>query len=161
MALQSTTAIATITLQQNSSTVTFSGIPNNYRDLIVTIGGGVVSGGSNTYLRFNGDQGGNYNSIRMFGTGSATGTTLYQGETFLRVGDLWAGQNAVHIDLFDYSSTNKHKPYVSRSNGALNTVICHAGRWANIPDPISQITVLVDSGLISAGTVISLYGRIA
>jgi hypothetical protein len=165
MALQSTTAIASVTLQSDSPSVTFSGIPNTYRDLIIVVEGLMNhSGDGFITLRLNADAGSNYNTVYAANTSSAprtnvTGADLVYGGATRRV--------MTYTSIMDYSVTDKHKTLLTRSNNQPdNFVFMYASRWANTAavNSITLLTTLTNfsaSGFMSAGTTISLYGRIA
>jgi hypothetical protein len=166
MALQSTTPIATITLQQATSTVTFSGIPDTYRDLILVANGGATTGANDIYFQFNGDGGSNYSNVQMSANGSVA-TSRTDGTTFIRTNFYAAWHQELTgnmiATIFDYSATNKHKTVVSRTNkasgGSFQGVDAAAGRWASTAQ-INSITMLTNASYL-AGSTFSLYGRVA
>jgi hypothetical protein len=158
MALQSTTPLATITLQQATSTVTFSGIPNTYRDLTISISG-TASTTTGARMVINSDSGSNYPWVRMYGTGSS-GFSDSNTFTYGYIGDIFAAQTGILITLFDYSATDKHKTWLWRMDNSANYTMAGSGRWAS-NTAISTLQFALNSGTYSAGTTISLYGRIA
>lgn len=156
MALQSTTAIATITLQQASSTVTFSGIPNTYRDLLLVVDGG-VSTNQNCYIYMNEDtNSANYSKVEAGGDGSsafggASSSALWFTMTT-------SGANTI-VEVLDYSVTDKHKSAVVRVN-YTTAVYMLAGRWAS-QNAVDSLRLNTSTGTFNSGTTFSLYGRIA
>lgn len=155
MALQSTTALATITLQSAASEVSFSGIPNAYRDLVVVFNGS-ISTSNNSPFYINGDlTSGNYSKVSAWGTGSGTGSGPF-------FGAIWAGYpNVVTYTFVDANATDKHKTVLVRCNGASSEVSMQAVRWANT-NAISSMTFAAGSTYTyTAGSTFSLYGRIA
>lgn len=155
MALQSTTALSTITLQAAAAEITFSGIPNTYRDLVVVFNGS-ISTSSNSPFYVNGDlTSGNYSKVSAWGTGSGTGSGAF-------FGAIWAGYpNVVTYTFVDANATDKHKTVLVRCNGASNEVSMQAVRWANTT-AISSMTFAAGSTYTyTAGSTFSLYGRIA
>jgi hypothetical protein len=60
----------------------------------------------------------------------------------------------------DYSATDKHKTYLSRSNNADNGTTALTGRWANT-SAITTVAISSQTGSIRTGTSISLYGIVA
>lgn len=165
MALQSTTAIATITLQQASSTVTFSGIPDTYRDLILVVNIKMASGGVGWgRIKFNSSSSG-YSWVNMAGTGSsaaseAVSETAGRLSTYAR----WSTTEfcSVITQIMDYSAADKHKTFLSRANDpAVNAVEAEASRWAS-NDAIHTIQIYQnDLNPMAIGSTFSLYGRIA
>jgi hypothetical protein len=160
MALQSMTALASITLQEASASVTFSGIPQNYRDLILVINGSRSSdSGDGGLLRFNGDSGSNYSYVFMLGNGSSTnsGSASYTGI----IGPaLFTGQGMAIAQIMDYSATDKHKTVVVRRDTSSVQALASAERWANTA-AISSIVYQPSTGTHNIGTTLNLYGRIA
>lgn len=163
MALQSITSLATITLQQATSTVTFSGITNTYRDLILAIDH-TVSVAANKLVRFNNDEGSNYPWIYMGGNGSSPLTGINT-STSLLVEAVAAGSATERlltvVNILDYSATDKHKTALVRNGRASQGTDLIVSRWANT-NAISTISIgLNNSASFTAGSTFSLYGRIA
>jgi hypothetical protein len=158
MALQSTTAIATITLQQASSTVTFSGIPNTYRDLVLVTE--VKASASGSFLRyiFNGDTTeANYSRVFALGNGSSTSSQALNNPY---VGEYSTAAAVIVFNIMDYSATDKHKSLLIRSSNASAFALMAASRWANI-NAINSISLEAYTSNFTAGSTFSLYGRIA
>ena len=155
-------ALATTTLSSATSTVTFSSIPATYRDLIIVVGNAQsASGNPGLVARFNGDTNSNYSYVRMTGNGSTTGSASAT-DTFAVLAaafGLSTSQIATTItQIMDYSATDKHKTYLSRSSRADAGVEAGAGRWANT-NAITSVAVFLGGSLnFAAGTTFSLYG---
>lgn len=161
MALQSTTALATITLQSASSNVIFSNIPSNYRDLALVADAIFSSGSENLMLRFNGDSNTNYLNVYMFGTGTTTGASPVSGTGILGGGLTTANRTLQRFQILDYSLSDKHKSTINRTDTNNDATYVWAGRWGSI-SPINSIEVRGSgSGVFAAGSTFSLYGRIA
>jgi hypothetical protein len=163
MALQSTTALASVTLQAAASEVVFSGIPNTYRDLIVVVAAAptvsVVSGA----VQVNSDTGSNYNMVGMRGNGS--GAAGYSTSTtnmwFDYAGDTSSGTTSVAVmSFYDYSSNDKHKTVLTRQGNSADVVEALAQRWAST-SPVTSLRFFWTSGSIAAGSTFNLYGVIA
>jgi hypothetical protein len=167
VALQSTTAIATVTLQSASSTITFSGIPNIYRDLILVGNYGATSSGAGlSQVQFNSDVGNNYHDVWMANRSDTGGPVsgvnsgvnsirLYRNEF-----DANTLSHPMIMQVLDYSATDKHKTCLIR-NGTVtvNTTIATAARWANSA-AINSVTIFTPNTFL-AGSTFSLFGRIA
>lgn len=157
MALQSTTAIATLTLQQASSAVTFSGIPNTYKDLILTFECSKAGAERNTIVYLNGSAS-DMTRQYMYGAGSiaeaGTPNGLYNGFV--------AAEGVLNqITFFDYSSTDKHKTMLTRWDLPVRYTLAQVTRWAQT-QAINSIAITPDAGeQFNAGSRFSLYGRIA
>lgn len=172
MALQSTTAIATVTLQAATPTVTFSGIPNTYRDLILVskIRSSRPSSDSDLFIQFNGDTSSNYTYVRMLGRSSgANSAANINGTDKIDLGQV-PGASATSeefaltmCEILDYSSTDKHKSVITRANapGSTSVVGRHAGRWANSANAISSIKIYSNLGSLVESSTFALFGRIA
>jgi hypothetical protein len=162
MALQSMTALASITLQEASTSVTFSGIPQNYRDLVLVIDAQLSANGGGS-IRLNADSGTNYSQVMMLGqsvveSGSETAAQFYGNWS----NGLSGTKYMLIFQLFDYSVTDKHKNIIMRSgytNTNSNTFSeTKVGRWSNTA-AVNSITL--PNNTFATGSTLSLYGRIA
>jgi len=166
MALQSMTALANITLGEASSSVLFSNISQNYRDLVLVFDGTATADVSSLRVQANADTGSNYSFTRAGGNGS---TTFSSAPTSDFVPLVWSNNalnttksNAI-LQVMDYSATNKHKAFLVRENNNNPTgsaVVMYASRWANTA-AINQLRIFVVGNSIASGSTFSLYGRIA
>lgn len=160
------TALATVTLQAATPTVTFSGIPQGYRDLVlVVVDAKSLSSNPAVFVRFNSDSGANYSYVRMTGNGSTAGSASTSSQTRMDVGAAFgvnSTENAMLVlQIVDYSSTAKHKTVLSRSGVAGLGVEAIASRWAS-NSAVTAIQIFLDSSISwTTGTTFSLYGRIA
>jgi hypothetical protein len=158
MALQSTTALATVTLQAATPTVTFSGIPNTYRDLILVANFNGTTTGQTAYLNINGSFSGSM--VGMRGNGSAV-ASYTQASMFLSyAGGFTSTFETAVANILDYAQTDKHKTILVRADNATSKAEAMANRWASL-DPITSVGVSLGGGNIVAGSTFSLYGRIA
>ena len=149
-------SLATITLASTDSEIVFSSIPATYRDLIVVITG-LPSGNFPIDVEFNGDTtNSNYFGVFAYNQGATTDSftenTSYSGVNWYTSN----GQTTVIYQIMDYSATNKHKTYLSRSGGAGNWVAMGAIRWANTA-AINSILIDLRGGSFTIGTTLSLY----
>lgn len=168
MALQSMTALASITLQEPSTSVSFSGIPQNYRDLVLVAN---ASSSANAFLatRFNGDTSTNYGYVAMIAN-----TVAYSNNGNFTEGYLADNQqkaNAryqVQMSVIDYCATDKHKATLVRTSG--ETVIASGPtetpgvyatsiHWGNTT-AVNSIALYGLSGNFNVGSTFDLYGRI-
>jgi len=154
------TPIASITLGSSASSVEFSSIPQNFRDLVLV--GNINSDTStNINVRVNSDASALYEQVVMLGRGTSfdsfstsnTGTlTAFQGNYGIS-----NGLNVfINMQLFDYSQTDKNKSVLFRFNsfdadGALAT----AGRYAS-NDAVTSLEISANS--MPAGSTFALYG---
>lgn len=158
--------IANFTTTATQNTVVFSSITQIYRDLRVVIrfpstGGGAfnvgVQSGSTLFHRVrlmhrsgnaNPQQDGT-NSALLFGQSSSS-----------------SGQAVYELNLFEYSQTNKNKPFnmvdgCEQSGTTLAAMSLQVGNW-NSNSAISTLTVAANGGgTIPTGTSIAIYGVLA
>ena len=161
MALQSMTALASITLQEATASVSFSSIPQNYRDLVLVYN---TTSSTATYatMRLNSDTGSNYSVVVMYAQDNA----LSSSGTYDRLYESWLtmlpNSRAMAVtNIIDYSATNKHKNVLTRFNltsntGPFLTTTASCGRWANT----AAITSITLDSTWNAGSTFNLYGRI-
>lgn len=157
------TAIASQTLTVAASSVTFSSIPQDFRDLVIVADSVADPAGNGSLvfpqLEFNGDTGNNYFLVQMFGDGS----TFFSGVQTANYLDLASATSTVRgvglAQIMDYSATDKHKSVLIR-NSQHSSLTAIAGRWANT-SAITSLRVyssFIGSRQFNTGTVISLYG---
>ncbi len=152
------TPLATVTLTTTDSDITFSSIPNTYRDLVLVVRGTTTAGVA-LYARFNSDStSANYPRVGMAGYGSTaasfSGTEPGIQAAFLTTANTWI------LNVMDYSASDKHKTVLSRLNQDTSEVNAIATRWANTA-AITSVQFITASSTFAAGTTFSLYGVIA
>lgn len=147
--------LATVTLGGSDNEIIFGSVPQIYRDLIIVISGS-ATGATSPSLRFNSDGGANYNNIRMFANPSTYSSQAFT-DSYGSMGFMNTEQSSLFIQIFDYSTTDKHKVAIGR-NGNTDTIRVEATRWANTA-AITSVSVRMDGGQnYSTGTVMSIYG---
>jgi hypothetical protein len=146
----------------SQSVITFSSIPQTYRDLMLIIAT-TASQNSGSGIQFNGDTNytSNYSRVAMTGNGSTTGSFTNSGSSNPAgnhdMGALRPNGNLI-AQILDYSATDKHKTILSRTNGAGNDVFAIALRWAST-SAVTQMVITDDSGNgLLSGTTLYLYG---
>ena len=155
--------IASNVLSSSASSVTFSSIPATYRDLVLVIEATRLSGTDFAYLRFNGDTGANYSNVAMTGDGSTdysqSGSGSDQGR-FAILGN--TSKNLAIISIMDYSATDKHKTFLTRSNdgATANGVWAFVSRWANTA-AINSIVIDEGTSSFTSGSTFYLYGIVS
>lgn len=151
------TEINSITLPAASSSITFSSIPQNFRDLVLVYNGLNGSSTSGMLLRLNADSGNNYNDVSMSNNGNNT-SSASQFNT--NNANIFFGASARTLGIaqfMDYSASDKHKPIIVRDNIEGSSVRSTIFRWANNA-AISQIQILRSDTTISVGSTFTLYG---
>jgi hypothetical protein len=149
--------INSVTLAASSSSVTFSSIPQNFRDLICIVSG-TTSLVTNTAVRLNADSGSNYSYVVVEGTGTSS-TSFSATDTLPEVGRIGTTQSTSIIQIMDYSATDKHKSILGRGGGANDIVKMSATRWANTAAVNSVAVIAIPSPrTFNSGTTLTLYG---
>ena len=158
MALQSMTALASITLQDATASVSFSGIPQNYRDLVISYAPiGTASG--QTLIRLNGDSGSTYSFVTMQGNGSSASSVVQSNAGLTNGGDLVIGTPSSNtFQIMNYSATDKHKTSLSRHDSTVRALAI-AHRYPST-SAITSILLYTTSGNFDVGSTFNLYGRI-
>jgi hypothetical protein len=153
------TQINSITLAASTNSVTFSSIPQNFRDLVL-IGDNlrVSSGGENINLYLNSDTNtGNYSLITMFANGSAFRTDGASVIVGYNAYPTSTAATQLVINLMDYSASDKHKLTLCRGNNPGIGVSGSATRWANTA-AVNAIRLLAESTSFQVGATFTLYG---
>ena len=147
--------LANVTLSSSAASVTFSSISQAYRDLVLVFNGATAST-SGVSIRFNSDSGSNYSYVQMLGNGS-TASTSAGTTTEARMVNSNGTDCVGTANIFDYSTTDKHKSVLSRGDTAAASTRAHAVRWANT-NAITSLTVFGEVANINAGSTFALYG---
>ena len=156
MATSTYTPIASITLGSSASSVTFSSIPQDYRDLVLVAN---FADNGSVYVRLNGDTSNNYSFVIMSSSGSASEAA----KSFAQLGIAFVGSSERQTGIaqfLDYSATDKHKTILGRQ-GHTSEVAAATARWANT-NAVTSIEVSAQQDFIStaysAGSTFTLYG---
>lgn len=144
------TQINSITLAAASSSVTFSSIPQNFRDLVlIFVGSG--TGDENLTPIINGS------SLDFTWTQITTAPTSNSG-TNNSIGRVATTQTMGILHFLDYSQTDKHKTFLVRTNIAGTEARQLAARWAQT-SAISSISLGIRTGFsFTVGSTFNLYG---
>lgn len=142
--------IDSTTLTSTSTQVTFSSIPQTFQDLIVVVDsqenenfqlelGGVTSGVSNVRL---------HGASSSYDASSSTGNqgvaTYYDSMVTI-------------FEIMDYSSTDKYKTVIARTNGRQSSVGIIAGTWAHT-SAINTLKLKTNTSSFAVNSTFSLYG---
>jgi hypothetical protein len=145
--------LANITLGSSASSVTFSSIPGTYRDLIL-VSAPLHASGAGLRLTINGSTAdGSYVIMYGLGGGSyASGTG-----SFVLAATSDTAQSTNVLQVMDYSSTDKHKTFLLRSDRAGSGTLAYGQRWAQTA-AITSLALVPDTGVIASGSTFALYG---
>lgn len=157
-------ALANITLSSSAASVTFSNIPNTYRDLVLVYNG-LATQTTYTKLTLNNDTGANYSQIVALGWKSNTtnsyidtGRSEYYPEHYTDMSS--TDRNMTITNIMDYSATDKHKTLLGRFDGfstGSRAVGMTAGRWAST-NAVTSIKLTTNANSYAAGSTFALYG---
>lgn len=154
--------IATQVADGTSSSVTFTSIPQVYRDLVLVITGQSVNAAQDVAAYANGDtSSSNYRTAtwNMWGTGTVPIPRI---GTFPGLGIPNTGSAAViEAEFFSYSSSvwKKHAMSQQQYEDSPNFFRTNLEwKWQNTA-AITTLTFQIGSGNIANGTVFTLYGR--
>lgn len=146
-------ALQNITLSGAASSITFSNIPaTGFKDLRLIYVVSSANGNQDVGIQFNGLNGTSY--VYMAGFGSSTGSGNVSTNT---LGYVNSAGLINYTDIFDYSSTDKHKTGLQRYGASGLFSASSAFRWAN-NDAISSIRLYLGTGTFAAGSTFALYG---
>lgn len=154
--------LATKTLTATATSVTFSSISQAYRDLVLIASVSGTTDNRQIKFQFNGDTATNYPMVTMYGLtgGAATSSSSAGGFNGVTMGQFLVRadpKNTIQLDIFDYSSTDKHKSISLRQDLGLYSTSSTAARWANTV-AITSIVVTLDSSTFIVGSTFTLYG---
>jgi hypothetical protein len=150
----------------DTATVTFSGIPSTYRDLVLVISStGTLSGGPGDEFincKFNGDASASYNFARWSRYETDQGLNQTPGNIGSNIssdteGELWPTK----VEIFDYANVavNKHwHSHTSLYGGGNFAPRFIDGFWSNHA-AINQIDLFMAGQSFKAGSKFALYGR--
>ena len=162
MATSTYELIETTTLSSNASSVTFSSITQDYRDLVLVFQFVASANGVNPRIRINGNASNIYYDVmaRSLGSSYGAGAATQNAIRLDTVGtDATTGRSEYMTHFFDYSATNKHKSTLSRGNNpGQNATSMSTCRWGSTA-AITSLTFFENGGTnLGAGTILSLYG---
>lgn len=153
------TPIASITLSSAQSSVTFSGIPQTYTDLVLVINGYDVDGNGYLTMQFNSDTGSNYSRTTLSGNGSTTSSIRNSNSTVLypTIGSSSTNIGGDIIQIQNYSNSNTYKTLLFRGSQTGSATIAQVGLWRST-SAITSIKLSAASGNIASGSTFNLYG---
>ena len=164
--------ISEVVTSGSQSTVTFSGIPASYRELILRVRGRGTAASVDVGVtcQFNGDSGPNYDSGYMQSSGAAVTSGETSAQTAMTLGFICAAnapannEGGLTSTIFDYRGTTFNKCVSSVGAEALGTSgavffnTVYAGNWRSTA-AIGTATIGLAAGAFVNGSVVSLYGN--
>ena len=155
-------ALANVTLSTSDSSITFSSIPNTYRDLVIVVTGSTTAN-ADLGFRLNSDSGANYSFVYMGGNGSTTLSGSATGQTQVVLDAYFWRSTEISTciaHIMDYSATDKHKTILSRNNVAGGGTDAFANRYAS-NSAITSVEVRNPAQSFASGTTITMYGIVS
>jgi hypothetical protein len=154
--------LQSITLTSTATTVTFSGIPQTYTDLILVTGDILnPTNLANMYFQFNDDGGSNYSRTWFEGTGSSSASSRDSNQTSMKVGRSYGGNRTINIFHFqNYSNITTNKTVIGRSGSGdtSSSTVLSIGLWRSTA-AINKIVIGIEGGIVfSSGCTFTLYG---
>ena len=155
--------IASVTLSSAQSSVTFSGIPQTYTDLVVVLSVKGTASGNDIDVsgQFNSDTSSNYSWTRIYGTGSAAGSQRGSSVAYLRIGNMagsgYSSYSPMILNVQNYSNITTFKTMLGRPNNPDRIVDGYVNLWRST-SAITSFTVLASSGSFDTGSTFNLYG---
>ena len=159
------TPLSSQTLTAAAASVTFSGIPQTYTDLVIIANAGAVTNNSpGLRVRFNEDTSSLYSSTRLRGNGTNAASTRNSGATFIEGGNYDTGFPtfanggfAWICNVMNYSNTTTNKTMIARYNAAANETSTVVGLYRST-SAITSITISVTTDNFASGSSFTLYG---
>ena len=166
--------IAKQTLTGAASSISFTGIPGTYTDLLLVFSGrtdysgGLNGGVQDIVVRVNNDSGNNYSFRALYGQTSTAGSFSGSSVSSIHFGNAPTAtstastfcSNELYIPNYA-GSTNKSMSLtaVRENNSTFGDVRAIAGLWSST-DAITRVDVITDypSGSLVSGSSMTLYG---
>lgn len=151
--------IDSATLTSSASSVTFSSITQDYRDLVLVVEAlGNASNAANVLLTLNSDTGSNYPYVGMSGNGSTASSFNGTSTSVSGFGSDGTTKVLSTFQIQDYSATDKHTPILVRANRPDSVVQARAARWANT-SAVTTITITDNlANGYAIGSIFYLFG---
>lgn len=144
--------IAGTTLTAASSSVSFTGVPAVYTDLVASVV--TTVSGPDILLQFNSDTGANYSRTYIFGNGTSAGSGRNSSASSIALGAPGT-LRMITVNVMGYANTNVFKTVPWLVGSAADDVAAAVGMWRST----SAITSLTFSGpTYPVGSTFSLWG---
>lgn len=157
------TPIASQTLAVAAASVTFSSIPQTFRDLVLIANvKGEVSNVQGR-IRFNNNTTGIYNTVIMRQTSNQITSEFFSTNSsgiLSRTSATSSLTLQISAHIMDYSATDKHKTALVTAGGGNNGIDQSIIRFDNAL-AITSLTVLPDTAQWAAGATFQIYGVIS
>jgi hypothetical protein len=150
------TPIASQTLGSAAASVTFSGIPQGYTDLVIVFNG--TSASSHTAgLQFNSDTGSNYSNTYLLGESGATASGRASNTTSSSQFYPNTTIGTAVINIANYSNTTTYKTILTRWSNTDNYALANVGLWRSTA-AINTVLLTGNGTNFQTGSTFSIYG---
>ena len=151
------TPIATQTLSSAAASVTFSGIPQTYTDLVCVIDSTNSAGNRSLRVQINGDTASNYSSTRLQGDGSSPASARESSQTVMYIGNVTTARTNVTVHFQNYANTTTNKTVLSRYNAPDTVVGTAVGLWRSTA-AVTSFVFTLNADNFASGSTFTLYG---
>jgi hypothetical protein len=164
-------ALASVTLDANTASITFSGIPTGYKHLQIRGIGrtnrATPADMDGLLIQFNGNTAANYSSHALRGDGSTASVASdvnYTGMEMYRLANLFVASTVMGaqiVDILDYANTSKYKTVRGLGgvdNNGSGQVSLNSGSWRDTAAVTSILLKPAVGTLFTAYTSFALYG---
>ena len=165
MAIPTYTLINETVLGSTATSVTFSSVPQTYKNLVLEFTGN-IDGSAYPRIFFNSVSTSTYSSTNVIGYGSGTYTANLQNNAGAIIGgyfNYWPNSTTVvatnTVNIFSYTDTNIYKSFISRDSATSCDVAAYAGLWRSTA-AITSVAVSMGSVNFRAGSTFRLYGLV-
>lgn len=162
------TALASVTINTNISTVTFDSISQSYRDLVVFVHSSSQNYGTGFYMKLNNGVAGSVDSYQAMGAGgstpSAQASASANWSSLLKMyyngaGYYWAWSAMAQI--FDYAQTDKYKNVLSHfaapATGSYRDSVATINTLGST-SAVSRVDIVAGGQQFVSGATFTLYG---
>ena len=157
MATSTYIPLATVTLAEAASEVSFGSISQDYSDLVLVF----ECEGSNSNRingNLNSDVGANYSMVSMEDDGGTTTSDSGTATAYFHAGVCRDTSRSINIvNIMGYSDTDKHTSILSRENAPAARMGARAMRWANTA-AVTSVAVSCSAGTFDSGSTFKLFG---
>lgn len=143
------------TLQTATNALTFSNIPQNFRDLVLIVNC-TTTATSDLLWKANNDSGTKYTAIQVGILNNNPFSNSYIDQTSARAGVSGSTQSSSRLEIFDYSATDKHKASASKAGVSNQNTNISQSRYASL-SAINSLEIFSTS-TFNIGSTFTLYG---
>lgn len=158
------TPIQSVTLGSDAASVTFSDIPQGYRDLVVVCQAQstTVDVGTGFFrLNFNGDTGANYSDTLLFGNGTSPGNNRASSSAYIRLLIPYANASGVVPPIFTMSVVSYANTNVFKTTLIEEATVVYAtrrvGLWRSTA-AVTSLSLSVPANSMKSGSQFTLFG---